>query len=71
MQLKRPLYKRLLNKNKNKQSPVNPKGQYKVEKKTLKEDSCLELKGINILYINLGRLISKKKLYYFLYFILQ
>ena len=31
-----------------------------MEKKTLKKDSCLGLKGINILYINLEQLISGK-----------
>ena len=30
------------------------------KRKTLKKDSFLGLKGINILYINLGRLISGK-----------
>ena len=49
------------NKNKNRKSPINLKGQYKVRKKgTLKEDSSLGLNGINILYINLGQLISRK-----------
>ena len=61
MQPKRPLYKGLLNKSKSKQDSVNLKKQYKVKKKgTLEEDSSLGLKGINILYINLGRLISGK-----------
>jgi hypothetical protein len=51
----------LLNKGKSRQSLINLKGQYKVKKKgTLKEDSSLGLKGINISHINLGRLISKK-----------
>jgi hypothetical protein len=51
----------LPNKNKSRQSPVNLRGQYKVKKRgILKEDSSLELKGIDILYINLKRLISGK-----------
>ena len=49
------------NKGKSKQSSINLRGQYKVKKKgTLEEDSSLGLKGINILHINLRRLISKK-----------
>ena len=48
-------------KGKSGQSPVNLKGQYKVKKrKTLKKIFSLGLKGINILYINLGQLISGK-----------
>ena len=54
MRPKRLLYKRLPSKGKSKQSPINLKGQYRVKKrKTLKENSFLGLKGINILYINL------------------
>jgi hypothetical protein len=61
MRPKRPLCKRLPSKGKSRQSPVNLKGQYKVGKKgTLKKDFSLGLKGINILYINLGQLISRK-----------
>jgi hypothetical protein len=61
MRLKRPLCKGLPNKGKSRQGSVNLKKQYKVKKKgTLKEDSSLKLKGINILYINLKRLISGK-----------
>ena len=61
IQLKRPLCKGFFSKSKNRQSPVNLKGQYKVKKKgTLEEDSSLGLKGINILYISLEQLISKK-----------
>jgi hypothetical protein len=61
MQPKKSLYKGLPNKSKSRQSPINPRGQYRVrKKKTLKQDSSLGLKGINILYINLRRLISKK-----------
>jgi hypothetical protein len=51
----------LSNKGKSGQSLVNLRGQYKVKKRgTLKEDSSLGLKGINILYINLRRLIGGK-----------
>jgi hypothetical protein len=51
----------LPNKSKSGQSLVNLRGQYRVKKKgILKEDSSLGLKGIDILYINLGWLISKK-----------
>ena len=49
------------NKGKSRQGSVNPKGQYRVGKRRiLKKDSSLGLKGINILYINLGRLIGGK-----------
>jgi hypothetical protein len=61
IQLKRLLYKGLPNKDKSRQGSVNPGGQYGVRKKgILKEDSFLRLKGIDILYINLGRLIGRK-----------
>jgi hypothetical protein len=61
MRPKRPLCKGLPNKDKSRRGSVNPEGQYRVRKKgTLKEDSSLGLKGINILYINLRRLISGK-----------
>jgi hypothetical protein len=51
----------LFNKGKSGQSLVNLRGQYRVKKRgTLKEDSSLGLKGIDILYINLGRLIGEK-----------
>jgi hypothetical protein len=61
MQLKRLFYKGLLNKGKSRQSLINLRGQYKVKKRgTLKENSSLGLKGINILYINLRQLISRK-----------
>jgi hypothetical protein len=51
----------LPNKGKSRQSLVDLRGQYRVKKRgTLKEDSSLGLKGIDILYINLGRLISGK-----------
>ena len=61
MWLKKPLYKGLPNKSKSKQNSINLKGQYKVRKKeTLEEDSSLGLKGINILYINLGQLVSRR-----------
>ena len=55
MWLKRLLCKRLPSKSKSGQSPINLKGQYRVKKRgTLKKDFSLGLKGINILYINLG-----------------
>jgi hypothetical protein len=61
MQPKKPFCKGLPNKGKSRQSLINPKEQYRVRKRgTLKENSSLGLKGINILYINLGRLISGK-----------
>jgi hypothetical protein len=61
MQPERPLYKGLPNKGKSRQDSINPRGQYKVGKREiLKEDSSLGLKGINILYINLGQLIGGK-----------
>jgi uncharacterized protein (DUF488 family) len=51
----------LSNKGKSRQSPINLRGQYGVRKRgILKQDSSLELKGINILYINLRQLISEK-----------
>jgi predicted NUDIX family phosphoesterase len=61
VQPERPFYKGLSNKGKSRQSLVDLRGQYRVKKRgTLKEDSSLGLKGINMLYINLGRLISRK-----------
>ena len=61
MRLKRLPYKELPNKSKSGQGPINLGGQYRVRKrKTLEKDSSLGLKGINILHINLGRLISRK-----------
>ena len=61
MRLKRLLYKGLSNKRKSGQGPINPRGQRKVRKReTLEEDSSLGSKGINILDINLGRLVSGK-----------
>ena len=58
--LERLLYKGLPNQGKSRQSPINLRGQYSIRKRgTLKKDSSLGLKGINISYINLGRLISK------------
>jgi len=56
-----PLYQGLPNKGKNGQGSVNTERQHKVRKRgTLKEDSSLRLKGINMSYINLGRLINRK-----------
>jgi len=61
MRLKGPPYKELPNKGKSRQGSVNLGGQYRVRKRgTLEKDSSLGLKGINMLYINLGRLISKR-----------
>ena len=58
---KRLLYKGLPNKSKSEQSSVDLRRQYRVRKREiLKKDSFLGLKGIDILYINLGWLISKK-----------
>ena len=49
------------NKGKSGRSLVDSRGQYRVRKReTLKKDSSLGLKGINILYINLKQLISGK-----------
>jgi hypothetical protein len=61
VRLERLFYKGLFNKGKSRQSFIDLRGQYKVKKReTLKEDSSLGLKGINILYINLGWLIGGK-----------
>jgi hypothetical protein len=58
---KRPFCKGLPNKGKSGQSLVNLRGQYRVRKRgTLKEDSSLGLKGIDMLHINLGQLIGGK-----------
>jgi len=55
MRLKGPLHQGLPNKGKNRRGSVNIEGQRRARKKgTLEEDSSLGLKGINILYINLG-----------------
>jgi len=56
---KRPLCKGLPDKGKNGQGSVDLGGQCGVRKRgTLEEDSSLGLKGINMLYINLGRLVG-------------
>jgi hypothetical protein len=61
IQLKRPFCKGLPNKGKSRQSLINLREQYRVKKRgILEENSSLELKGINILYINLRRLIGGK-----------
>jgi hypothetical protein len=61
MQPERLFYKGLPNKGKSKRSLINLKEQYKVKKRgILKEDSSLELKGIDMLYINLKQLIGGK-----------
>ena len=61
MQLKGLFYKGLPNSGKGKRGSINLEGQYRVRKRgTLEKDSSLGLKGINILYINLGQLVSKR-----------
>jgi hypothetical protein len=61
MRLKGLPYKGLSDKGKGKQGSVNLGGQYRVGKRgTLEKDSSLGLKGINILYVNLGRLVSRR-----------
>ena len=61
MWLEGPLYKELSYSGKDKRSFIRLKGRHRVGKRgTLEEDSSLGLKGINILYINLSRLVSKK-----------
>ena len=61
MRLNRPPCKELPDKGKDKRGPINLGGQYGARKRgTLEEDSSLGLKGINILYVNLGRLIGRK-----------
>jgi hypothetical protein len=61
IQPKRLFCKGLPNKGKSGRSLINPRGQYRVRKKgILEEDSSLGLKGINILYVDLGRLIGGK-----------
>jgi len=55
IQPERPLYKELPDEGKNGQGSINLGGQCGVRKRgTLEEDSSLGLKGINMLYINLG-----------------
>jgi len=55
IQLEKLLYKGLLDKGKNGQGSVNLGGWYRARKRgTLEKDSSLGLKGINMLYINLG-----------------
>src|SRR6266702_3750622 len=57
----RPFCKELPYSSKDKRGFIRLKGQYRVRKRgTLGEDSSLKLKGINILYINLNQLVSKK-----------
>src|SRR6266705_6160824 len=61
IQPERPLCKELPYSNKDKRGFIRSKGQYRVKKRgTLGEDSSLGLKGINILYINLSWLVSKR-----------
>ena len=55
MRPERPLCKELPYSNEDKRGFIKLKGQYRVRKRgTLEEDSSLGLKGINILYVNLG-----------------
>jgi len=59
MRPERPLCKELLDKGKNGQGFINLEGWHRAKKKgTLEKDSSLELKGINMLHINLSRLVS-------------
>jgi len=59
LRLKRLPCKGLSNKRKSGQGPINPGGQRRVRKRgTLEEDSSLGLKGIDMLDVNLGRLVS-------------
>ena len=61
MRPERLFYKGLPNKGKSRQSLVNSREQYKVRKRgTLEEDSSLGLKGIDMSYVNLSWLVSKK-----------
>ncbi len=47
--------------NKNKWNLKSLGGQYRIKKRgTLREDSSLGLKGINILYVNLSSLVGKR-----------
>jgi hypothetical protein len=61
VRLKRPPYKELPNKGKSGRGSTNLKGQYRVRKReTLEKDSSLGLEGIDMLYINLGRLVGRR-----------
>ena len=61
MRPERPPYKELPYSSKDKRGFIKSKGRYRVRKRgTLGEDSSLGLKGINILYINLSRLVGRK-----------
>ena len=61
MRLKKPLYKRLPNSGKGKQGPNNLGGWHRIGKRgTLEEDSSLGLKGINMLHVDLGWLVSRR-----------
>ena len=58
---KRPFCKGLPNSGKDKWGFVNSEGQYWIRKRgTLGEDSSLGLKGIDILYVDLSRLVNRK-----------
>ena len=55
MRLKRLFYKGLPNSSKDWRGLINLGGEHRVRKRgTLREDSSLGLKGINMLYINLS-----------------
>ena len=61
MWLKGLPYKELPDKGKGRRGSINLGGQYRVRKRgTLEKDSSLGLKGINMLYIDLGQLVSGK-----------
>jgi len=61
IQPERPLCKKLPDKGKNRQGSINLGGQCGVGKRgTLEKDSSLGLKGIDILHINLDRLVSRR-----------
>jgi len=57
----KPLCKELPDKGKNGRGSINLGGQYGVRKRgTLEKDSFLGLKGIDMLHINLGWLVSRR-----------
>jgi len=59
LRLERPPYKELSDKRKSGRGPVNLGGQRRVGKRgTLEEDSSLGLKGIDMLDVDLGRLVG-------------
>ncbi len=61
MWLERPLCKELPYSSKDKRGFIKLKGRYRVGKRgTLGEDFSLGLKGINMLYVDLSRLVGRK-----------